>query len=68
MREDELSLLALGVLALLLEVVVLLLQNLLFSFSLPLELLNLLVLVSLDSVKLLLQSVSLLLNSLDFLL
>jgi len=66
--EDELGLFAFGVLALLLKVVVLLLQDLLFSLDLSLKLFDFLFLVSLENVKFFLQTVSLFLDSLDFLL
>lgn len=65
MRQDQLGLLGLRVLALLLQVIVLLLQDILFSFELSLHLLDLLVFVGLVDVELLLQSIAVLLDSLD---
>lgn len=67
-REDELSLFAFGVLALLLKVIVLLLQDFLFSLDLSLKLLDFLFVDSLENIKFFLQTAVLFLDSLDFLL
>jgi len=66
--QDKLSLLSVSVLALLLEVGVLLLQNFLLSFELSPHVINLTVSICLNCFEIFLQSVSLLLDPLKSLL
>lgn len=68
MRKDELSLLRIGVLRLLLDIIVLLLKDFLFSFELAFQVVDLSVSFGLDDFEVLLKTVTLLLDSLYLLL
>ena len=67
MLKNEVSLLSINIFGLILKIVVLLLDDILFSFILASHFVKLSIPVDLDSLNIFLESISLFLDSLDFL-